>query len=93
MKKPAWEEMPVLDVRALTTEQCERLARTYDDVSRKDLQALAKLDDDPVRQQIDDAISETLGLSELSYLRKLMAREPGLSGKPILPQDAKANQP
>ncbi|MCM2481829.1 N-6 DNA methylase [Burkholderia glumae] len=86
MKKPAWESMPVLDVCALTTEQTERLAQAFDLISVKQLDALSKLASDSVRAEIDDALSVTLGLPDLSNLRALLAREPGLTAKPIAPK-------
>ena len=62
MKKPAWESMPVLDVRSLTQEQLTTLANAYDAVASKSLAPLAQLDDDPVRISIDEALCTVLGL-------------------------------
>jgi hypothetical protein len=79
MKKPAWESMPVLDVRNLIQSQTRRLSAIFDSVASQELRALAKLDADPIRQQIDDALSVTLDLPDLSAIRALLAREPGLA--------------
>src|SRR5262249_8170171 len=86
MKKPAWASMPVLDVRALPSAKLKMLASTYDTVAELDLCSLAQLDRDPVRIQIDDAISKVFGLPSLSPVRELLAREPGLSAVDISPR-------
>jgi hypothetical protein len=80
MKQPAWENMPVLDVRTLAEYQIKALADAYDTLSGQTLAALAKLDTDPVRKAIDDALSEVLGLPDMANLRAQLAREPGLKG-------------
>jgi hypothetical protein len=80
VKQPAWTAMPVLDTRALSTEAVSALAQTYDTLCTRELQALAKLDGDSVREEIDEAISKTLEISDIKPLRQLLAREPGLTG-------------
>ena len=81
VKQPAWAAMPVLDVRSLPDKVIIRLAKAYDAVCNKELMALAKLDIDPVRAEIDAALSDALGLPDIKPLRQLLAREPGLTGK------------
>ena len=81
MKKPAWQAMPVLDVRNLDQEQMASLSATYDLVSKKTLLPLAQLDSDPTRIQIDEALCEVLSLPSLSPIRELLVREPGLTGQ------------
>ena len=81
MKKPAWLSMPVLDVRTLSDAQATSLAAAYDTLCTQELQALAKLNRDPVRRAIDDALSTVLGLPDLTPLRAMLAQEPGLTGK------------
>ncbi|BCT66558.1 hypothetical protein [Nitrosospira sp. NRS527] len=80
VKQPAWAEMPVLDVRALSHATLAKLAAAYDTLCSKELQALAKLDGDPVRAEIDAVLSAALNLRDLKPLRQLLAREPGLTG-------------
>jgi len=80
-KQPAWANMPVLDVRSLPDKAITRLAKAYDSVCDKELMALAKLDADPVRAEIDAALSDALELPDIKPLRQLIAREPGLTGK------------
>lgn len=85
MKKPAWASMPVLDVTALEEETLSFLATTYNGLADTELSAIAQLDCDPVRRQIDDAICSVLGLPNLDPLRELLAREPGLTARNIEP--------
>ncbi|HRX71094.1 MAG TPA: hypothetical protein P5329_07965, partial [Candidatus Competibacteraceae bacterium] len=84
VKKPAWATMPVLDVRALSDAQAARLAAAYDALCDRELQALAKLNIDPVRQAIDEALCQALNLPDLKPVREMLAQEPGLTGKLIL---------
>ncbi len=83
MKQPAWESMPVLDVRSLTQDQLTTLANAYDEAASQSLAPLAQLDADPVRISIDDALCTVLGLPSLAPVRALLAREPGLTGQRI----------
>ncbi len=75
--------MPVLDVRKLTRRQRQKLAQTFDQLADKPLMPLSQLADDPVRKAIDDAISATLGLPDLTPLRVALAREPVFTLKPL----------
>ena len=83
MKQPAWQKMPVLDVRQLSQAQLKKLAKVYDKLKEQELQAIAQLHQDKVRQAIDNALSEVLSLPDLKLLRELLAREPGLTGKSL----------
>jgi N-6 DNA Methylase len=80
MKKPAWESMPVIDVRQLPGQVLRTLADKYDELSVQGLMPLAQVHADRVRIAIDNAISEGLGLPELQTVRELLVREPGLTG-------------
>ncbi len=93
MKQPAWLSMPVLDVRSLTDKQLARLVTVYDEVSAQELAPVAQLDADPIRQKIDASLSEVLGHPDLSPIRALLAREPGLNAAEInpRPEGAKAD--
>ena len=82
VKKPQWSAMPVLNVRSLPAKTLTKLAAAYDKLCGQELQALAKLDTDPARAGIDNALSLALGLPDMKTLRQLLAREPGLTGKP-----------
>ncbi|MDR2113026.1 MAG: hypothetical protein LBQ62_08015 [Candidatus Accumulibacter sp.] len=86
MKKPQWAAMPVLAVTTLSTQTLARLAAAFDDIGERVLLALAKLDDDPTRAAIDNALSVILQLPDFALLRQLLAREPGLTGKSLSPK-------
>jgi hypothetical protein len=88
MKQPAWQSMPVLDVRGLSSQQLTELASQYDMLSRRSLEPLAHLKDDPVRLQIDAAISRVLGVPDVPFIRELLDREPGLSAADISPRSS-----
>jgi hypothetical protein len=90
MKKPAWASMPVLDVRALDADQLRKLALAYDDFAIRELAPIAQLNIDPVRQGIDAALCEVLSLPDLSTVRDLLAREPGLTAQDIIPRKKSA---
>lgn len=83
MKKPAWGSMPVLDVKSLKKKQLSALAKAYDDLADKELAPLSQLDSDDVRAKIDEALCGSLGCPDLSPIRELLAREPGLSAVEI----------
>ena len=91
MKKPAWATMPVLDVRALSSQQLATLARCYDSLAVQNLEPLSQLNSDPVRGQIDRAITDALGIPELVFIRELLGREPGLNAKDIAPRAAQSS--
>ncbi len=93
VKKPAWTNMPVLDVRALPDEVVTQFAKAYDAVCEKELMPLARLDADPVRAEIDKALSDALGLPDMKPLRQLLAREPGLTGKGLSPKPGQIDLP
>jgi hypothetical protein len=90
VKQPQWAAMPVLDVRNLPAQTLSRLADDYDALSAKELLALAKLDVDPIRREIDDALSAALGLPDMKPLRQLLSREPGLTGNSLSPKPEQA---
>ena len=87
IKQPAWESMPVLDVRALSSKQLTTLSTHYHALSREGLEPLARLKTDPTRCQIDVAISSVLGIPDVAFIRELLDREPGLTALDIVPQN------
>lgn len=86
MKKPAWMSTPVIDVSSLTDQQISMLASSYDELSTKSLCPIAQLDSDPIRGSIDDALCKALELPPITSVRELLAREPGLNGREIVPK-------
>lgn len=75
MKNPAWQSMPVLNVRNLNQEQSDMLSAMYDLVSKVTFRPLAQLDSDQARIQIDEVFCKTLSLPSLAPIRELLARE------------------
>jgi len=65
----------------LSAAQAASLAAAYDALCDQELQALARLNHDPARRAIDEALSAALGLPDLGPLRAMLAHEPGLTGK------------
>jgi hypothetical protein len=84
MKQPAWESMPVLNVRALSSKQLTTLETHYDSLSREELQPLAQLKTDPIRCKVDAALSRALNIPDPVFIRELLEREPGLNAKDIV---------
>jgi hypothetical protein len=80
-KKPVLAAMPVLDVAGLPAAALKHLARTYDALAHKELQPFPQMDSDPVRTEIDAAMSRFLGLPDISVLRRLLGAEPTISLK------------
>ncbi len=83
MKQPAWEGMPMLDVRKLSDKQLDEMAASYDLLSKTELAPVAQLDKDLGRYKIDEAVSSALGLPSLTSIRELLGREPGLTGRDV----------
>jgi len=75
-KKPVLSEMPVLDVGALKAEQTRPLVEAYTALSAQTLLPFPEMANDSVRQAVDAAVSQALGLPDLSTLRKLLGQEP-----------------
>lgn len=85
MKQPAWKTMPVLNVKKITKPQIKALASAYDKVADERLLPISRLGSDPVRAEIDAAIAKAFGLAEVSKIRELLGREPGLTSEEINP--------
>jgi hypothetical protein len=86
MKQPAWLAMRVLDIRSLTAKQLANLAKAYDELSVQELAPIAALNTDEVRKKIDTCLAKVLGLPDLTSIRALLAREPGLNASEINPR-------
>ena len=82
-KKPMIEALPVLAPSKLTDKQLTDLAAAYDEMANDELAVFQKMDHDPVRTLIDDALSKILELPKLAPIRGLLAKEPAVCGRPI----------
>jgi len=79
--KPTLANLPVLNVKKLTPKRLDSLAEAYDRLCEQTLLPFPQMGSDPVRAEIDKALSEALGLPDLSNLRMLLAQEPVISLK------------
>jgi hypothetical protein len=92
-KKPTIEELPILDVLALSESQLKRLAGAYDTLANEELNTIQNMADDPTRHAADDAFSKVLGLPSLDNLRAELAVEPVICNRalgrdlPVVPDD------
>ncbi len=78
LKKNSLKKLPVLDPEQLGESPREILRQTWQGLHDTELQPVSKLAEDPVRQRIDHAICEALGLPEdpIVALRRLLGSEP-----------------
>jgi hypothetical protein len=75
-KKPILQGMPALDVFNIGASRRRQLAQALDDLGKQDLLPFPEIARDPVRKQIDDTISDVLGLPPIDSLRETLGREP-----------------
>ena len=81
MKKADLEQMPVLDLRAISPAQLQALSQLFDDVAEEEFERLPAMADCAARRHLDDGLSEILGLPDLDGLRRLLASEPVVSNR------------
>ena len=81
MKKGDLEELPVLDVRALSPVQLQALSDLFDELTETEFERLPAMAHCPARKSLDDGISRILGLPDLRNLRALLASEPVVSNQ------------
>ncbi len=80
-KKADLEELPVLDVRRLSTSRIEALSRLFDELAEQEFERLSGMAHCPSRRALDDGLSKILGLPDLAKLRDLLASEPVVSNR------------
>jgi hypothetical protein len=78
-KKPILENLPILDISSLPKSSLQLLAEAYDNIKNRGLLSFPQIDTDGVRAMIDQAVSRSLGLPDLSVLRSMLVAEPLLS--------------
>ncbi len=73
--------LPIPDFAALDEEQRGFLASRFDWLQDQALQSFPQMHLDPVRQQIDDAVTQALGLDAdwVASIRRELAREPSIT--------------
>lgn len=77
-KKPAWESMPVLNVRKLSGKQLKDLASVYAKLAQQPLKPIFQLAADKTRIAIDNALCDVIGLPDIKPLRELLSHETGM---------------
>jgi hypothetical protein len=81
MKKADLEELPVLDLRQLTTEQLQGMADLFDGLAEAEFERLPGMVECAARRSLDEGLSQILGLPDLENLRRLLASEPTVSNR------------
>ena len=81
IKKADLEQLPVLDVRAISDSQLQALAKLFDDMAEEEFERLPGMVNCPARRGLDEGISDILGLPNLDGLRRLLASEPVVSNR------------
>ena len=81
MKKADLEELPVLDVREISTSQVQKLSRLFDEMMEAEFERLSGMAHCPARRALDDGLSQILELPDLAKLRDLLASEPVVSNR------------
>ena len=80
-KKADLAPLPVLDVRAMSRNQLQRLSDLFDKMVEHEFERLPGMAQCSARRSLDDGISEILGLPDLGTLRDLLATEPVVSNR------------
>ena len=81
MKKADLEQLPILNVRALTPQLLQAMSQVFDDTAGEEFERLPAMADCAARRRLDDGISEILGLPDLAGLRRLLASEPVITNR------------
>ena len=81
LKKVDLERLPVLDVRALTAEQLQRLSELFDEIAEMEFERLPGIAECRARAALDEGLAAVLDLPELTGLRELLATEPVVSNR------------
>ena len=80
-KKADLENLPVLDLRQVSTPQLQRLSDLFDKLAEAEFERMPGMAHCPARESLDDGVSEILGLPDLAKLRDLLASEPVVSNR------------
>ena len=81
MKKADLEQLPALDVRALTLQQLQAMSQLFDDVAEEEFERLPAIADCVARRRLDDGLTAILRLPDLAGLRRLLASEPVVTNR------------
>ncbi len=87
--------LPVPNFATLGAAERDLLSSWFDWLQNETLQPFPQMHEDPVRQQIDDAVTKALGLDPewVATMRRELAREPSVTdrGHGIYPEEALSN--
>lgn len=87
--KTAMEDLPILNIAALTNTQLTTAVKIFDETCEKALLPLHEIDKDPVRKELDDRFAhDVLGVPNtilqpdgpMDLLRRKLAQEPSIRG-------------
>ncbi len=81
LKKADLEELPVLNLRAISSSQLQGLSDLFDQLTEAEFERLPGMAHCPARRSLDDGVSKILGLPNLGKLRDLLASEPVVSNR------------
>jgi hypothetical protein len=81
-KKPTVQNMPVLNVLALSEGWLRRIASAYDAIAARELSTFVDMARDETRTDIDDLFSRVLDLPPVHELRAELAEEPIIKLRP-----------
>ena len=82
-KKPSLNIVPILNPQGLKSGQKAALVKAYDALCVETLLPLPEMHIDQTRIAIDKAIEKALGFPDLDAIRRMLAAEPIVSGKPL----------
>ena len=76
--------LPVPNLEDLDSEQLELFDGWFDWLAGDTLLPFPRMNEDPVRQQIDEAVTQALGLDAewVAAIRRDLAREPSVTDRP-----------
>ena len=81
LKKADLEELPVPNLRAISSSQLQGLSDLFDGLVEAEFERLPGMAHCPARRSLDDGVSKILGLPNLGKLRDLLASEPVVSNR------------
>ena len=83
-KKPTLEEVPVLDVRALSESQLVDLENTFDEIADRELKPVGHIASDETRALIDATLARVLDLPDLQPFVEMLGREPIITNSSLV---------
>ena len=89
-KKPNLRNLLVLDMSEVSDKKKEGLLKAFEHVKNSEFLPYSKMANDPIRAELDDAVSRALDLPDLSPIRALIGREPIVTGVSLTPESADA---